>query len=425
MFACQSHDDILKAYERARDVYKRFGVNTDETLAAMESVHISLHCWQGDDFVGFEGQDELSGGGILATGNYPGRARTGDELRQDYDKAFSLIPGTHRANLHSIYAEPSSGKPDRDELTAEHFSKWIAWARRRGIGLDFNPTFFSHPRAASGYTIAGKDARTRDFWIRHGKACRRIAAEIGKQQGGECVNNLWIPDGSKDLPADRLTHRQILKESLDEIYAEKLDRKYIADSVESKLFGIGSESFVVGSHEFYLGYALRNDIMICFDLGHFHPTEEVGDKLSAVLVYLDKLLLHVSRGVRWDSDHVVILSDELLGIAREIKRCGALDTVRVALDFFDAGINRVTAWVTGTRAALKALLIAMLEPTELLRAEEERGNLGNRLALMEEIKALPWGSVWDKFCVDHSTPAGASWLNDIAAYEEQVQGKRT
>jgi L-rhamnose isomerase len=416
---------IDEAYKLARDTYAAFGVNTDEVMKQLEKIPVSLHCWQGDDVTGFEkGVDGLSGGGILATGNYPGRARGGDELRQDLETAYSLIPGKHRLNLHSIYAETGGKFVDRDQLSAEHFQKWIAWAKVKGIGLDFNPSFFSHAMAASGYTIASKDEKVRRFWIEHGKRSREIAAAMGKELGTPCVNNIWAPDGSKDLPADRMGYRKILKESLDEILSAKFDVKHLIDTVESKLFGIGSEAYVVGSHEFYLGYSVKNGVMLCLDMGHFHPTEGVADKISSILTFNKGVLLHVSRGVRWDSDHVVILNDDLIALAQEVKRANAFDRVYFALDFFDASINRITAWVTGTRALLKALLFALLEPTELLMEEESKGNLGNRLALLEEFKTLPFNAVWNKYCLEKNTPAGADWLKNVKEYEEKVLFKR-
>ncbi|HHV96530.1 MAG TPA: L-rhamnose isomerase [Clostridiaceae bacterium] len=418
-------EKVNKAYEYAKDVYNSYGVNTDEILEKMKSIRISLHCWQGDDVAGFEKLSEgVSGGGIMATGNYPGRARNGDELRQDIEKAMELIPGKHKINLHAMYAETGNTYVERDKLEVSHFSKWVDWAKSKGIGIDFNPTFFAHKMADSGFTLSNKDKAIREFWIEHGKRCRKIAAEIGKELGIPCVNNVWIPDGSKDFTVSRLEHRLILKDALDEVFSEKYDRNYLLDAVESKLFGIGSETYVVGSHEFYMSYALTRDVMICLDAGHFHPTESIADKISSILSFNKSLLLHVSRGVRWDSDHVVVLNDETLAIAQEIKRSNAFDKVYIALDFFDASINRITAWVVGTRAALKSILISLLEPTELLLKEELAGNLGNRLALMEELKTLPFGAVWDKFCLDNNVPVGAAWLNDIKEYEEKVLSKR-
>lgn len=376
-------------YQKAKALYESFGVDTDSVLEEMKKVSISIHCWQGDDVGGFEvGSAGLVGGGILATGNHPGKARNGDELRQDLTKALSLIPGKHRVNLHAIYAETDGKFVERDEISIEHFDKWIAWAKDQGLGIDFNPTYFSHAMAESGFTLSSKDKRIRDFWIRHTHRCREIAAEIGRELGSPCVNNIWIPDGCKDLPVDRAGYRQILKESLDEIFDIKYDKKYLLDAVECKLFGIGSEAYVVGSHEFYMGYALTRDTLLCLDAGHFHPTEVISDKISSLLTYIDELLLHVSRGIRWDSDHVVILNDEVLAIAQEIKRCNAFNKVHFGLDFFDASINRIMAWVIGARASLKAILMALLEPTHLIKEAEDSGNLGKRLALMEEFKTL-------------------------------------
>ncbi|NSW90096.1 MAG: L-rhamnose isomerase [Firmicutes bacterium] len=422
----KTNENIDKAYEYAKEVYGAYGVDTEDVLKKMKDIQVSLHCWQGDDVTGFEkGVDGLSGGGIMATGNYPGRARNGDELRQDIEKALSLIPGKQRVNLHAIYAETGDKYVDRDNLDVSHFKRWIDWAKEKGIGLDFNPTFFSHKMADSGFTLSSKDKEVRSFWIRHGKRCREIAAEMGKELGTPCVNNVWIPDGMKDIPADRLGHRLILKDSLDKLFEEKYDKNHLIDSVESKLFGIGSESYVVGSHEFYMGYALSRDVVLCLDTGHFHPTEGIADKISSVLAFQDELLLHISRGVRWDSDHVVLLNDEVLAIAQEVKRANAFERVHFALDFFDASINRITAWVIGTRSVLKAIMFALLEPTELLKEEENKGNFGNRLALMEEIKTLPFSAVWNKYCSRSGVPVGSEWLNDVKEYEEKVLFKRS
>ncbi|MGI5850591.1 MAG: L-rhamnose isomerase [Clostridiales bacterium] len=417
--------DINDSYERAKELYGSFGVDTDRVMEDIKKIPISIHCWQGDDVGGFEvDADGVLGGGILATGNYPGKARNAEELRQDLDKAMSLIPGKHRVNLHASYAETEGKFVERDELEPRHFEKWIAWAKEKGIGLDFNPTFFSHRMADSGYTLSSKDKEVRDFWIRHAKRCREIGAYMGKALGTPCVNNIWIPDGSKDLPADRMGYREILKDSLDEILEEKYDRRYLLDAVECKLFGIGSEAYVVGSHEFYMGYALTRGTLLCLDAGHFHPTETVSDKISSLLTYIDELLLHVSRGVRWDSDHVVILNDEVFAIAQELKRCNAFNRVHFGLDFFDASINRISAWVIGTRASLKAIMMALLEPTHLLREAEDNGDLGRRLALMEEFKSLPYSAIWDKYCLDQGVAVGAEWLNRVDEYEKQVLSQR-
>ncbi len=415
---------INQCYFIAKEVYSEYGVDTEKVINKMKNIPVSIHCWQGDDVTGFEGHTGLSGGGILATGNYPGRARNGEELRRDIDKAMSLIPGSHRVNLHAIYAETNGKKVERDQLTAEYFKNWIDWAKSNGIGLDFNPTFFSHKMADKGYTLSSADEKTRNFWIEHGKRCREIGEEMGKQLGSACVNNIWIPDGTKDIPASRLNSRKILKDSLDKIFEIKHESKYILDSIECKLFGIGSESYVVGSHEFYMGYAMKNDVMLCLDAGHFHPTETVSDKISSIFTFQDKLLLHVSRPVRWDSDHVVLFNDETIAILQEAKRCDALGNINFALDFFDASINRITAWVTGTRAFLKALMFAMLEPTELIMKAESEGNFGNRLALMEEFKTLPFAAVWNRYCQENSVPVGTAWLDDIDKYEREVLFKR-
>lgn len=413
------------SYEQAKAAYAALGIDTDKALQKMNDIGISLHCWQGDDVTGLEaGVDGLSGGGIMTTGNYPGKARNGEELRQDLEKALSLIPGKHRVNLHMSYAETGGKFVERDEIAPEHFANWINWAKKCGIGLDLNPTFFSHKMADTGFTLSSKDENIRAFWLRHGQKSREIAAVIGSELGTPCVNNIWIPDGFKDMPADRAGHRRILKDTLDELFSQKYDKKYMLDAVESKLFGIGSESYVVGSHEFYMGYAMSRGIMLCLDAGHFHPTEGIADKISSILTFSEELLLHVSRGVRWDSDHVVVLNDDLLSIAQEIKRLDAYGRVHIALDYFDASINRITAWVTGSRAALKAILMSLLEPTELLKEEEEKGNYGNRLALMEEIKTLPFGAVWNKFCADRQVPVGVEWINASAEYERDVLAKR-
>ncbi len=413
--------NVEKSYELAREAYAEYGVDTDAILKEMAGTSLSLHCWQGDDVTGFEaGKEGLSDGGILATGNYPGKASNGEELRADLELALSLIPGRHRVNLHAIYAETGGKFVDRNQLAPEHFQAWIDWAAEHQLGLDFNPTFFSHPLAASGFTLASKDEQTRQFWIEHAKRSRAIAAEIGRQLGSPCVNNLWVPDGSKDLPSGRLDHRQLLKDSLDQIYEQHYDPTHLWDAVESKLFGIGSEAYVVGSHDFYLAYVMNKDLLLCLDLGHFHPTENIADKISALLPFKERLLLHVSRGVRWDSDHVVILNDEVLALMQEIKRCQAFNRVSLALDFFDASINRITAWVTGARATLKAALFARLEPTSHLLAAEAKGDFGERLALMEEFKTLPFAAVWNKYCQEQNVPVGATWLAPVKEYEEKI-----
>jgi L-rhamnose isomerase len=418
-------ENVNQAYDYAKKSYNSYGVDTEDVLSKLSNIQISIHCWQGDDVAGFEKNiGGLSGGGIMATGNYPGRATNGEELRQDIKKALDLIPGKHRVNLHAMYAE-TEGKPvDRDQLEIEHFKKWVDWAKKEEIGIDFNPTFFSHKMADSGFTLSSKDKDIRSFWVRHGKKSREIAAQIGKELNNASINNLWVPDGMKDLTIDRLGHRLLLKDSLDEIFEKKYSEDHILDSLECKLFGIGSESYVVGSHEFYMGYSFLNNIMLCLDSGHFHPTEGIADKISSILTFQNKVLLHVSRGVRWDSDHVALLNDDTFAIAQEIKRAEAFDKVHIALDFFDASINRISAWVIGTRATLKAILFALLEPTRLLLNEETKGNYGNRLALIEELKTLPFAAIWDKYCYNNGVPVGASWLNDVKDYETKVLNKR-
>lgn len=415
---------VEQTYELACETYAAIGVDAELAIQRLATIPISLHCWQGDDVCGFENNGIGLEGGIAVTGNYPGKARTPDELRNDIDQALSLIPGKHRLNLHASYGEFGSQKVDRDAIEPAHFHGWIDWAKARGIGVDFNPTFFSHSLARDGFTLSHRDAAVRQFWIEHGIRCRRIGAEFGKALGTPCVMNVWIPDGSKESPIDRAGPRQRLAESLDAIFAEPLDRQHNLDAVECKLFGIGSESYVVGSHEFYLGYAIRNCKLLCLDAGHFHPTEVISDKISSVLNWLDEILLHVSRGVRWDSDHVVILTDELQAIALEIVRNNYLSRVHIGLDFFDASINRVAAWVIGTRAMIKALLLALLEPTSQLRDLEASGDLTARLALLEEQKSLPFGAVWDYYCQQQNVPIGRAWLEDVRRYERNVLSKR-
>ena len=416
---------IESLYAQARDRYAQLGVDAEAAVERMKRIAISLHCWQGDDLGGFETcEAQLSGGGIMATGNYPGKARNADELRGDLEMALSLIPGKHRVSLHAIYAETAGKKVARNELRAEHFCSWIDWAKINLAGMDFNGTFFSHPKAQSGFTLASGDEGIRKFWIEHGIASRKIGEQIGRALGSACVTNLWIPDGYKDVPADRKGPRDILKKSLDEIFAEQIDSQYNLDALESKLFGLGSESYVVGSHEFYLGYAIQNEKLVCLDAGHFHPTEVISDKISSVLTFLDEILLHVSRGVRWDSDHVVILSDELRAIAEEIVRGDFLGRVHIGLDFFDASINRIAAWVIGTRSMLKALLIALLEPRAMLCETEAGGDFTGRLALLEEAKTLPFGAVWDYYCLKADVPVGLDWLDAVRAHEKDVLTKR-
>jgi L-rhamnose isomerase len=415
---------VQQAYALAKERYAALGVDTETAIQSLAQIAISLHCWQGDDVGGFESPDAELGGGIKATGNYPGKARNADELRRDLDMAYSLIPGCHRLNLHAIYAETVGPKVERNELRPEHFAAWIDWAKATGHGIDFNPTCFSHPLAESGFTLASPDEGIREFWIEHCIACRRIGEYFGRELGTPCVTNIWIPDGYKDVPVDRKAPRLLLKASLDRILAEEIDPRHNLDAVEGKLFGLGSESYVVGSHEFYLGYAIANSILLCLDSGHFHPTEVISDKISSVLAFLDEILLHVSRGVRWDSDHVVILSDELQAIAQEIVRGGFLDRVHIGLDFFDASINRVAAWVIGTCSTLKALLMALLEPIDRLREMEAGGDYTGRLALLEELQVLPFGAVWDTYCLQQSVPVGEGFMQEIRSYEERELSRR-
>jgi L-rhamnose isomerase len=415
---------VERAYQLAKERYAEIGVDTDRALQRLTQIAISLHCWQGDDVGGFEADDQEIGGGLAVTGSYPGKARNADELRADLNKALSLIPGTHRLNLHASYAETGGKRVERNELQPQHFRAWIDWAKECGIGLDFNPTYFAHEKAADGFTLAHPDTGIRQFWIEHGIVCRRIGAAMGEALTAPCITNVWIPDGMKDTPVDRKGPRELLAESLDAIFAETIDPRFNRDAVECKLFGLGSESYVVGSHEFYLGYAISRKKVLCLDAGHFHPTEVISDKISAVLNWVGELLLHVSRGVRWDSDHVVTLSDELQAIMHEIIRGDFLDRVHIGLDFFDASINRVAAWVIGTRCAIKALLFALLEPIETLRQAESKRDYTMRLAFLEEAKTLPFGAVWDYYCRKSNAPVGREWLDDVRQYEEQVLSKR-
>ena len=411
------------AFQLARERYAALGVNVDTALKALARIPISLHCWQGDDVGGFENFGGALGGGLIATGNYPGKARTPDELRMDLDKALALIPGKHRLNLHAMYGEFGGKRVDRDEIAPEHFKNWILWAKQNGLGLDFNPTCFSHPKSADGFTLSHADKGIRQFWIEHCRRSREIGAAMGQTLGKTCVTNVWIPDGYKDTPADRKSPRERLAESLDAIFKKSISPKFNLDAVEPKLFGIGSESYVVGSHEFYLGYAVSRKKLLCLDAGHYHPTEGIADKISSVLQYLPEILLHVSRGVRWDSDHVVILNDDLLAIAREIIANGYADRVHIGLDYFDASINRVAAWAIGTRNVLRALLIALLEPPAI-RTAEAAGDLTTRLALQEETKTLPFGAVWDFYCESKGVPVGDAWLGEVRRYEKNVLSKR-
>jgi len=415
-----SSTSLKNAYAIAKEQYAVLGVDVDQARQRLGKLAVSLHCWQGDDVGGFENVGQSLSGGIAVTGNMPGKARTPDELRADLDKTLSLIPGTHRLNLHASYLDAGSKRVERTDIEPAHFQTWIDWAKSKKMGMDFNSTFFSHPKSADGFTLSHPDRGIRQFWIDHAIACRRIGAAMGEALGTPCVTNHWIPDGYKDLPADRKAPRLRLIESLDAMLAEKLAPKFHLDAVECKLFGIGSESYVVGSHEFYLGYAITRNLVLCLDAGHFHPTEGIADKISAVMNWVDELLLHVSRGVRWDSDHVVILSDELQAIAQELVRGEYLERTHLGLDFFDASINRVAAWVIGTRAFLKALLMALLEPIDKLRAYEADGDFTSRLALLEQQKTLPFGAVWNYHCLAADVPVDGAWLDSVKRYEQNV-----
>jgi L-rhamnose isomerase len=418
------NQQLQQAYGLARERYASWGVDTDRALAILNRIPISVHCWQGDDVGGFEGLGGSLGGGLAVTGNYPGKARTPDELRTDFQKALSLIPGKHRFNLHASYAEPLGKRKDRDAQTGEGFRNWIDWAKSLKIGLDLNQTYFSHPKVVNGFTLTSPEKSVREFWIEHGIRCREIGAAIGRALGSPCLTNLWIPDGMKDTPADRKGPRERLLESLDAIFKKKIDRKFNLDSVEPKLFGIGAESYTPGSHEFYLGYAISRQLLLTIDSGHYHPTEGIADKLSAVLCYLPQIALHVSRGIRWDSDHVVTLSDDLSSIAQEVVWGNYLDRIRIGLDYFDASINRVAAWVIGARNMRKALLLALLAPIGKLKKAEAEMDYTSRLALMEESKTLPSGAVWDYYCRKQDVPIGELWLAELKSYEREVLSKR-
>ncbi|MCK5136717.1 MAG: L-rhamnose isomerase [Bacteroidales bacterium] len=419
-------DTITKAFEAAKEQYAQIGVNVEDAMNKLDQFPISLHCWQADDVGGFETPDSaLSGGGIQTTGNYPGKARNIEEHRMDVEKSMDLLPGKQRLNLHAIYGDFQGKFVDRDQIELKHFQSWIDWAKELEIGMDFNCSMFSHPKAADDLTISHKDKGIRDFWIEHTKRCRSISAEMGKQLGTSCIHNIWIQDGSKDLPVDRYTHRSILKDSLDEIFTEKYSKDHMKDAIESKLFGIGLEAMTVGNSEFYLGYAVANQTLICLDSGHFHPTEQVGDKISSALLFVPEILLHVTRPIRWDSDHVVTLNDDTMLIAQEIVRCGALDRVHMGLDFFDASINRIGAYVVGTRAAQQAMLFALLEPRDILLKYEEGGQFFERLAVLELLKTKPFGAVWDYYCLKNNVPVAQDFITEIQQYEKDVLSKRS
>jgi L-rhamnose isomerase len=413
----ESESKIQSAYTIAKERYAALGVDTDAALARLESIPISLHCWQGDDVGGFENRASGLTGGIAVTGNYPGKARNAGELRRDLDQVYRLLPGRHRLNLHAIYLE-ADGKVERNQIEPAHFSAWVDWAKAKDHGLDFNPTCFSHPFAADGFTLSHQDPAIRRFWVEHCIACRRIGAYFGQQLGTPAVTNIWIPDGFKDTPADRQTPRRRLLESLDAILAEKIDPRLNLDAVEPKLFGLGSESYVTGSMEFYLAYATSRKILLTLDSGHFHPTESIADKISSLMLYLEGLLLHVSRGVRWDSDHVVTLTDDLQAIAREVVRSQALERIHFGLDYFDASINRIAAWAIGARSTLRALLLALLEPVERLDEYERDGDFSSRLGLQEELKFMPFSAVWDAYCARKGVPLGMDFMAEIKGYEK-------
>lgn len=409
-------------YNDAKARYAELGVDTDKAIETLEQISISIHCWQADDVTGFENSGDALSGGIQVTGNYPGKAGNMDELRMDILKAMSLIPGNHRLSLHEIYGDFQGKKVDRNEVEPVHFQSWMDWGKANAIKLDFNSTSFSHPKSGN-FSLSHPDKSIRDFWIDHTKRCRAISDEMGRQQGDPCMMNLWIHDGSKEVPANRLRYRALLKTSLDEIFS--IDYKHMKDSIEAKLFGIGMESYTVGSYDFYLGYGVKNNKIVTLDTGHFHLTESVADKISSLLLFTPEIMLHVSRPILWDSDHVVVLNDDLTDLTREIIRCNALDRIHIGLDYFDATINRIGAYVTGTRATQKALLMALLEPTETLLRYEDEERLFERLALQEELKAMPWQAVYDYFCLKNDVPSGAGFIREIQQYEKEVTGKRT
>ncbi len=412
-------------YHQARDTYASQGIDTEEALKTLAGIPLSIHCWQADDVGGFEQADAgLGGSGLAVTGNYPGKPRTMAEFRQDLEKAFSLIPGHHRLSLHASYGDFSNGFPGRDRIGPEHFESWVAWAREHGLKLDFNATFFSHFMVKNGYTLASRDKTVRDYWIEHGRRCREISSYMGRELDDICIHNIWIPDGEKDITPSRLEHREYLRDSLDQILDHPLPSCTMRDSVESKLFGIGTETFVVGSHEFYLGYAITKNTMLTLDIGHFHPTESVADKISSVFLYIDELLFHVTRGIRWDSDHVVAWNDPLTELMQELVWSGHLPKAHIGLDFFDATLNRVGAYAIGARNTLKALLWALLLPTDKLRQYEREGKYFERLALYEEFKNLPFGAVWDRFCEINEVPTGTKYIDEVGKYEKEVLSKR-
>ena len=407
-------------YEDAKECYATWGIDTDQAIKQLSDISISVHCWQGDDVVGFENKSGLSGGGIQATGNHPGRARNPEELRADLEFSYSKIPGSHRLNLHAMYMDTDE-KPDRDEIEYHHFETWVDWAKQINIGLEFNPTFFAHSKADDNLTLAHPNVNIRNFWIEHGKRTRDIASKIGTNMGSACINNIWVPDGYKDIPIDRMAARSRLEKSLDAILEKP--KQLLKDAVESKLFGIGVEACTVGSHEFYMGYAIRNKTLLCIDMGHFHPTENTADKLSALALSLDEILLHVSRPMRWDSDHVILMNDEVLSMAHELVSADLLSKTNIGLDFFDATISRTAAWVIGTRNMQKALLQSLLKPWKLLRDAENTLDFTKRLIITEELKDLPYGLIWEEFCARHSVPAGPPLIKDLEGYQNSVSDR--
>jgi L-rhamnose isomerase len=419
-----NEQQVNKAFEYAKERYAALNIDVDKALTELDKLPISLHCWQADDVTGFEKADGALTGGIQATGNYPGKARTIEELRADIDQAMELIPGNHRVNIHAFYGDFGGQSVDRNQIELKHFQSWIDWAKEKGYKLDFNATCFSHPKSADGLTLSHPDPEIRNFWIEHVIRCRKIAEEMGRQLGSKCMHNIWIPDGSKDVTVKRLEYRANLKDSLDKIFEYKTNDEYMLDCIESKVFGIGVESYTVGSHEFYMGYGVKNNIVVTLDSGHFHPTEIISDKISSLLLFLPEIMLHVTRGVRWDSDHVVILNEELVAIAQEIVRADAIEKVHVGLDYFDASINRIGAYVSGVRATQKALLQALLEPIAQLREFESKGQYFERMALLEEAKSMPWGAVYDYYCLKKGVTAGESYIAEIQQYETDVTSKR-
>jgi len=410
------------SYETAKAAFADWGVDTETALERLKTIPISMHCWQGDDVVGFEQKTGASGGGIQATGNHPGRARTPDELRADLDFAYSMIPGNHRLNLHAMYLD-TDATPDRDEIEFQHFAPWVDWAKDQGIGLDFNPTFFAHAKADDNLTLSHPDQGIRDFWIEHGQRSRDIAAQMGAALGSPCVNNIWVPDGYKDTPIDRMSARARLEASLDAMLTPPQDKAQMLDAVESKLFGIGVEACTVGSHEFYMGYAIRKGTLLCLDMGHFHPTENIADKLSAVALSLDEILLHVSRPMRWDSDHVILLNDDILQMAQELVSADLLGRTHIGLDFFDATISRTAAWVIGTRNMQKALLRALLMPLDALKSAETALDFTSRMTVTEEFKDMPFGAVWAEFSARQSVPNGQALIRELDRYQTSVSGR--